>query len=268
MRYNLPLMTLAFTLLLFSCKKDHPPVVPPPAPTPKILLKNIDITRAPSPFYHFEYNKDSTISRAGFEDGVGLYDVFYSGNKIAEMRDMNPANKDTLRYVYDSQGKLRTINIIDDDAHVITRRFNFTFEGNMLKKIQREEQSEGGFVIYKIQQFDYYSDGNLKTKIDQRRTISGESSDTTLYEQYDNKVNVDDFDIVNGSINEHLLLFQGFRLQKNNPGKVTFTQPGGVNNSVTTYIYTYNPDNTPSKRMGDALTAGIHTLFDITYTYY
>lgn len=263
-------------LLLFSCKKDHqPPVVsPPPARAPKTLLKDINITGQRPPFYHFEYNADSTISLVSFASGLAVYNVFYSGNKISEMRDMTPVNKDTLRYLYDSRGKLSMISIIDDDTHLVVRHIVFTFDGDLLKKIEWDHKDVKGFLIDKAEQFDYYHDGNLKTKVGLLRDISGEFTDTTRYKQYDNKINVDDFNIVNGSVNEHLFLFQGFRLQKNNPGKVTFTQPGGLNNNVATYSYTYNPDNTPSKSTGDVFLngpgagAGAHVPFTTTYTYY
>jgi len=273
MRRQRVIKIAASALLLFSCKKDPNPMVPPPAPVPKILLKDIDITGQRPHFYHFEYNKDSTVSLASFASGLG-YDVLYSGNKIAEMRDITPSNKDTLRYVYNSQGKLAMINEIDDDTHVITRHLVFTFDRDTLKKIERDHKEESGFLIDMVQQFDYYPDGNLKTKVGLLRDISGEFTDTTRYEQYDNKVNVDDLNIVNGSVNEHLFLFQGFRLQKNNPGRVTFTQPGGLNNSISTYTYTYNQDNTPSQKTGDIFTngtglgSGVHVPFTTTYTYY
>ena len=274
MRRQRVIKIAASALLLFSCKKDPNPMVPPPAPVPKILLKDIDITGQRPHFYHFEYNKDSTVSLASFASGLGVYDVLYSGNKIAEMRDITPSNKDTLRYVYNSQGKLAMINEIDDDTHVITRHLVFTFDRDTLKKIERDHKEESGFFIDMVQQFDYYPDGNLKTKVGLLRDISGEFTDTTRYEQYDSKMNVDDFNIVNGSVNEHLFLFQGFRLQKNNPGRVTFTQPGGLNNSISTYTYTYNQDNTPSQKTGDIFTngtglgSGVHVPFTTTYTYY
>ncbi|MBS1663373.1 MAG: hypothetical protein JST68_20180 [Bacteroidetes bacterium] len=275
MRYKQAVKIAVAALLLFSCKKDHnPPVVPPPAPAPKILLKEINITGQRPPFYHFDYNSDSTVSQVVFASGLAVYDVLYSGNKIAEMRDKTPVNKDTLRYAYNSQGKLSTISIIDDDTHVVIRHVVFTFDGDLLKKIAWDHKEDKGFVVDKAQQFDYYADGNLKTKIGLLRDLSGEFTDTTRYEQYDNKINVDDFTIVNGSVNEHVFLFQGFRLQKNNPGKVTFTQPSGLNNSITTYTYTYNQNNTPSKSTGDIFVngtgagSGAHVPFTTDYTYY
>jgi hypothetical protein len=153
-------------------------------------LKDIDITGQRPHFYHFEYNKDSSVSLASFASGLGVYDVLYSGNKIAEMRDITPSNKDTLRYIYNSQGKLAIINVIDDDTPVIIRHLVFTFDRDTLKKIERDYKEESGFLIDMVQQFDYYPDGNLKTTVGLLRDISGEFTDTTRYEQYDNKVNV------------------------------------------------------------------------------
>ena len=88
-------------------------------------------------------------------------------------------------------------------------------------------------------------------------TALPELRDTTLFEQYDDKINVDDFGLTHDGFHDHLFLPQGFRLQKNNPGKETFSGGVGVIAYTVNYTYTYNSDHTPSSKLGDLLfTAG------------
>jgi hypothetical protein len=94
-----------------------------------------------------------------------------------------------------------------------------------------------------------------------------------LFENYDNKINVDDFSLIHDGIHDHLFLLQGFRLQRNNPGKVTFTGGPGLVSYKVDYTYIYNSDNTPSQQNGDLVfTAGSQTgqkfKTNTFYTYY
>jgi len=70
-----------------------------------------------------------------------------------------------------------------------------------------------------------------------------------------------------------LFLLQGFRLQRNNPGKETFTQAAGQTAYTVSYTYTYNSDNSPSFKAGDLLftdgaTAGQRFQTHTAYSYY
>src|SRR5882757_5705843 len=127
MRYNEAFRIVVFTLLLASCKKDHttnPPTPPPPDPVKKVLLKDITIPNLPSPYYHLEYNSDSMITKVDFASGFSIYDVVYSGNRIAEMRNNIIVNHDTLRYLYDNAGKVFMINFINQE-NVLYRHVSF-----------------------------------------------------------------------------------------------------------------------------------------------
>jgi hypothetical protein len=59
---------MIIVLFLASCKKEQvitePNTPPPSEPERKVLLKDITIPRLPSPYYHFEYNADSTVSKS------------------------------------------------------------------------------------------------------------------------------------------------------------------------------------------------------------
>jgi hypothetical protein len=272
---------ITLSLILFACKKEHtpptdtPPPPPPPAPVKKVLLKDITIPHLPSPYYHFEYNSDSLVNKVDYSSGYTIYDVIYNGSKIAEMRNNILVNHDTLRYTYDSAGKLALIKFIND-ANVVYRLVRFAYNGDQVREIAWD-QREGnvGFLTDRTLTFAYHPDGNVKTITEHRPAQTGSPEFTIIrqFEQYDDKINVDDFSLIHDGIHDHLFLFQGFRLQKNNPGKETYS--GGVvtlSYSVD-YTYTYNSDNTPSKKSGDLLfTAGIDSgkrfQTESVYSYY
>ena len=114
MRYNYLLLTLSVVLLL-SCKKQQVPgpVEVPAANNRHILLKDITIPNLPSPYYHFQYNADSLVTKADFASGFSIYDVLYSGGRISEMQNNILVNRDTLRYQYDNGGKLVMLGFIN-----------------------------------------------------------------------------------------------------------------------------------------------------------
>jgi hypothetical protein len=279
MRYGHVLLTLIFVISLFSCKKDHgnpnqPPAVPPAVPAKHILLKDITIPHLPSPYYHFEYNTDSLVTRADFASGFLIYDVLYTGHKITEMRNNIIINHDTLRYVYDNAGRVTIITFIDD-ANIVYRHAVFTYSGDKIKEIEWDrKQANGGFLIDRTLTFTFYPDGNVKTITDHRPSLNGvaEYNSIMTLEQYDEKINVDDFGLIHDGIHDHLFLLQGFRLQKGNPRKETLSVNGADLYTVD-YTYTYNNDNTPSIKTGDLLylsgsNAGQRFVTNSFYTYY
>jgi len=268
-----PLWVLSFGWLLIACKKDHAPN-PTPAPDAKILLKDVVIPGLPSPYYHFEYDPDGLPAKVDFDSGLTSYDVLYSGKKIAEMRNNIIVNHDTLRYLYDNTGKVFMITFINQ-SNVLYRHVNFLYAGDQVKEIDWDHIITGvGFQIDRSLKFTYYPDGNLKTIDQLRRADDGSVTNSSwLYEGYDDKLNVDDFDLVHDGIHDHLFLFQGFRLQKNNPGKETFTQAPGQIAYTVDYTYTYNPNKTPSAKNGtltytDGPDAGKKFPVSTAYSYY
>jgi len=278
MWYIKVLQIAAFMSLLVSCRKDHtnnPHNPPPPAPVKKILLKDITIPHLPSPYYHFEYNSDSMVTKADFASGFTIYDVLYTGNKIAEMRNNILVNHDTLRYLYDNAGKVFMIKFINQ-ANVLYRHVTFSYNGDLVKEIEWDhKEGSAGFLIDRTLTFTYHPDGNVKTITEHRPAQSGSPELTSIrqFEQYDNKINVEDFSLIHDGIHDHLFLLQGFRLQKNNPGKETFSAGAGLTAYTVNYTYTYNSDQTPSSKTGDLLftdgsDAGKRFRTNAAYTYY
>jgi len=256
-----------------ACKKDHSSYLPPSAPAPKILLQDIIEAHLPSPYYHFEYGPDSSVVKVSFDSEFTRYDVFYSGNRISEMRNNIIVNHDTLRYIYDNAGRPAIIKFIDQTGFTYRHAF-ISYEGGHIDEIYWD-RAEGnvGYLIDRELEFDYFPDGNVK-EIRERRPAVGNSPETnwkTDYDQYDNKINVDDFALLHDGIHDHLFLLPGIKIQKNNPGKEIRTGDGI--NYISDFTYTYNKDGAPLTKTGDVLfTAGQQTgqrfQTTVNYTYY
>jgi len=97
-----------------------------------------------------------------------------------------------------------------------------------------------------------------------------ETTVITRFEQYDDKVNVDDFNLLHNDFFDDLLLLPGIRLQKNNPGRETLT---AFESYTVNYTYTYNDKKAPLTRSGDLLyttgpNAGKRFQDNTSYSYY
>ena len=267
---------MCFTVLLSSCRKEHntpDPVKLPGTPAKRVLLKDINIPHLPSPYYHFEYNADSLPTKVDFGSGYTIYDVLYKGDTISEMRNNIIVNHDTLRYFYDNAGKLTQIKFIND-ANVIYRHVSFSYDGTQVKEINWDRKIGTTFSVDRTLTFTFYSDGNVRTITDHRPSLDGvpEHTYVTTFEEYDDKINVDDFSLIHDGIHDHLFLLQGFRLQKNNPKKEIFTVDGS-GYYTNDYTYIYNSDGTPSTKTGDFLytggaDAGRRFVTNSIYSYY
>jgi hypothetical protein len=214
------------------------------------------------------------VTKADFGSGFTSYNILYNGNRIKEMRNDIIVNHDTLRYIYDNTGKLAMIGFISD-ANIMYRHVFFTYDNNQIKEIQWDrKEGNVGFIIDRTLKFTFYGDGNVKTITDHRPPIAGSADYTSVktFEQYDDKINVDDFSLIHDGIHDHLFLPQGFRLQKNNPTKENLSV-NGTDYYTINYTYTYNPDNTPSHKAGDFLYlsgqyAGQRFSVNTFYSYY
>ena len=261
MRYSF-LSILTVLLVLFSCKKENEPTVPPqPEPTviPTILLKDITIPNLPSPYYHFEYDGSGKVSFASFASDLNRYDIIYNEGRIRQIRNNIVVNKDTLQYFYDNAGRVNMITYISEAGIVYTRIF-LAYDGQKLIKIEREKKSGAGFIMDKTMTMSYHTDGNLKELSYHYLPFNGsvEHSYADHFEQYDNKINVDGFSLIHNEFFDHLVLLPGVQLQKNNPGKEYRT--GDAANYTIDYTYIYNDKNLPLNKKGDLLfTTGTDT---------
>src|SRR5678816_2981040 len=116
---RLAIAVVMVILAMVSCQKETVTIPSvPQASNKKILLKDITIPHLPSPYYHFEYNADSTVAKVSFDSGLTMYDLVYSGSRIGEMRNNIIVNHDTLRYVYDNTCLLYTSDAADERSSV------------------------------------------------------------------------------------------------------------------------------------------------------
>jgi hypothetical protein len=264
---------LLLIVILFSCKKDKiESNSSSPPPLPPLLLKDIVVPRLPSPYYHFEYDSSGKLIFVSFASDLTRYHVTYGGDRIIEMRNDILVNKDRLQYIYDGNGKVKTVNYADSTGIVYTRN-NFTFDGQKLVKIEREKNSGGNFIKDKTMTMTYHPDGNLFELTYHYLPVNGmqESTYTDRFEDYDTKINVDGLDLIHNEFFDHLIILQGMQLQKNNPGKETRT--GDAQNYVVDYVYTYNDRDQPLNKQGSLLflngsNAGQRFETNSIYSYY
>ena len=116
-----------------------------PLPVAAVLLKDVVLSNLPSPYYHFEYDTKGKVSFVSFASDFNRYNVIYRQSKISEMKNNILVNKDRLKYLYDSAGRVSTVKYTDSTG-VVYARVNFTYNGQKLIKVKRERKSEAGFI--------------------------------------------------------------------------------------------------------------------------
>jgi len=271
---NRYLLFLAMTSLFIACSKQNGIVTTPPQPpdpaVPTVLLKDIVIPNLPSPYYHFEYNADSTISIASFASNFKRYEVRYVNGRIS---DMITGLQERLQYIYDNTGKLITVKGFDP-LGTFYLQYLLKYEGQRLVQLERKRLLGVDFILNKTMSFSYYADGNLKEIIDHRPTVNGvqeESTTSDRFTQYDNKVNVDDFGLIHNDFFDQLVILPGVQFQNNNPIKEIFT--ASENSYEVNYTYTYNNRDVPLSKTGDMIittgvNAGQRNQTNSFYSYY
>ena len=271
-RYLLLLMIL---MVSFSCKKDrnetsNPPPDTPITPTSPVLLKDIVIPNLPSPFYAFEYNSAGQVIVSNYASGFIINDISYVDNRISEMK--NRIDNRLLRYFYDDEGRTSLVMYIDPGGNV-RKRVHLTYNGRQLIRLERERNQLTNFALEKRMTFSYYPDGNIKEITDHRLPMDGlpESITTDLYEEYDDKINVDNFMLLHNEFFDQVILLPGVSLQKNNYHKLTHTGDG-LNYRIN-YVYTYNDSKLPIARDGvgvwlNGVDEGSTFVSNYAYTYY
>lgn len=284
------LMKLALKTILFfsiamalisvlSCDENHrtceerPSLDIPPSPflSKKILLKDIIIPNLPSPYYHFEYAEDSTLQFVSFGSGFNAYDVLHDGFKFIEMRNNIIVNHDTLRYAYDQDKRVQSIQFIND-ANEIYRQVLFCYDRQFLKEVRwLQKVNDSDFVTFRTVSLTYFTDDNAQQLTEHRPEFNGtpESGYTIQWEDYDDSTNVDDFMELHDGTHDHLFLPSGFRIQKNNPRKEIFSAIGGLAYTAT-YTYVYNEKGAPLVKNGSIVFSGSGQTFQSTtnYSYY
>jgi hypothetical protein len=260
---------------LLACSSDSGMTVPAPPtpPAPAVLLKEVELSSLPSPYYHFDYDSLKRISAASFASGFTMYKVAYAGGRITEMSNDALGNRDKLEYIYDQTGRVDTVRYVDPNGSVFAI-VSLTYKGSQLTGLERRRKINSDFVLEKSMSFSYYADGNLMQIDEHRPTIEGRQTETTThdrFEQYDDKMNVDGFGLIHDDFFDHLVLLPGVTLQKGNPAKETYTGDG--DNFTVAYTYLYDDAGRPITKSGTAVfTSGtdVGRTFQVSshFTYY
>ena len=246
------LIMILIVATFFSCRKETTPVTNPPIQDSQVFLKDIVVSRLPSPYYHFEYDLTGKISLVSYASGLISYNVLYTNNRITEMRRNGLGNNERLQYLYNFDGLVNVVKYIDS-AGLTYERVVLDYEAQKPVNLERQKKMGNQFVSDKIMTFSYYDDGNLKDVFTHYLPIPGqtESSYTLLFENYDNKTNVDGFSLLHSEFFDRLIFLPGVQLQKNNPGKQTLTGTG--EDYIVDYTYTYSNKNLPLTQSGNLL---------------
>jgi len=244
---------LIVTFTFFSCRKysgtDYQTPPPPPPPANPVLLKDVVVSRLPSPYYHFEYDAQGKVSFVSFASEFTRYNVIYSQGRISELRNDILVNHDRLVYTYDNEGRVILVTYVRDNGEVFSR-VHLNYAGNKLIDLSRERKLGADFVLDKAMSMTYHADGNLLDVTYHYFPVNGqpESIFTSRFENYDTNINVDGFDLIHNEFFDHLVFLPGVQLQKNNPAKETRTGDG-VNYKID-FTYTFNSKNEPLIKSG------------------
>lgn len=278
-----PLLCLTTLLVLFvSCKKYHDtpaPNIPPvnnPGNTPNSdtpRLKEMIVNRLPSPYYHFDYDDKGNITGINYQSGARIYAVSYKDQKVSMLENLIEPVRDKLDYIYEN-GRVTQINIINRNGLLYRKAFISYNANNKILKVYWEVLDNGAFSSEQMLVFSYHPDGNLKkmenTTFDVGPLTEGTFSET--FDNYDDKVNADGFDLLIPLPQNHLIFLPEYKLQINNPRHVVRTGTLGTD-YIADYVYTYDNKGRPISKTGDLVftggqQVGQHFTTGTTYSWY
>jgi len=278
-----PFLCIAAMLVLFvSCKKEHgvpgtniPPVNNPGNTPDKDAprLKDMIVNRLPSPYYHFDYDDSGKIIGANHQSGLRIYTVNYTDKKISQMENIIEPVRDRLQYVY-NDGRVTQVNIINRNNVTYRKAFMTYNSSNKLSRLYWEVLDNGGFSSEQMLDFTYHPDGNLNQLTNTTFAVGPltEGSFTETYDNYDDKIAAEGFNLLLPLPQNHLILLPDIKLQLNNPRHVVRSGTGTVDFTID-YQYTYDDKGRPIAKAGDFVftvgsQAGQHTALSTTYSWY
>ncbi|MBC7849615.1 MAG: hypothetical protein H7Y31_07760 [Chitinophagaceae bacterium] len=259
-------------LFCVSCEKDDH--YEPDGQTDKfeVRLKSVVWENLPSPFYHFVYSNDGFVTQFSFASGLKQYLISYDDGLIREVKNTVGPAKDKLVYEY-AGDKVELIKYVNEAGEIFKRCFlDYNVNGQLIS-IEWEVKLAAGFQASRTLTFAYRDDGNLFEMKDHRFEIAGRHPELILidrYLDYDSKVTADSRTLIH-PVDDDMVLLPRVKLQKNNPRKVIRSGMGA--NYDVDYTYTYNAQNQPTLKAGDALftsgpQAGTRFQFKVEFSYW
>ena len=181
--------------------------------------------------------------------------------------------RDKLNYVYDND-RVVQVNIINRNGLLYRKAFINYNASNKISRVYWEVLDNGAFSSEQMLTFTYHADGNLK-KMENTTFAVGPLTEGTFsetYDNYDDKVNAEGFDLLIPLPQNHLIFLPEYKLQINNPRHVVRTGTPGTD-YIVDYQYTYDNKNRPVSKTGDLVftggqQVGQHFTTGTTYSWY
>lgn len=242
-------------ILTSSCEQKKEEVNPPAGPVkPTDPIKPTDpVNPGTKPLSKIDWGGGSSTSLSYDAEGLLKERITLSPGIRNEYRyEYNAAKKlskvvtnvsGVSEYYYDEEGYLIRVDEINGVVSHYRYRLVYDTQNRLSEIIQSEVKKDGGLVQKHKTTYTFDAQGNLaKIQLFVYKAGNPQVAElfrTILYENYDDKVNVDGFLEINPML--------PFSLFKNNPGKVTrIDETGFTPNSTFTYSYTYNDKNRPA----------------------
>lgn len=237
------LVCLLLISVLSSCQKDKDQPVPEPNPTGK-QLKKIDF--GGGAFYSYIYNTNGQLTKLSQvipEAGAQNFEYEYLNATTQKIKKMIYDGSDFFDYQYDANGRLIKVEQKDGLGEVYNvYEYKYNTQGRLIEIVGKPA---GEFSFGVVRQVLKYNEdtGNmteLKTENYNLETDEFEAVTTMLYENFDNKKNVE----------SKFLIYPNFLhldLHVNNPRKITIKDELGFVVGSNTYTYEYNAEGYPTK---------------------
>ena len=243
---------ISITVAASSSSKNENSISPSQPPTVQlddvrtVLLKEIVTQSLPDPYFHFVYDSQQYVKQISFAAGFTRYNVEYENKRVTKMT--NNTNGNFLLYTYNGN-QVSEINEFSGltGNKVFSYRFSYNGHNQLTQVGWFEFFNDGKGSLFKKSELTYQTDGNLSA-ID-HYSIAGDQISwvkTVQFSQYDNKINVDDFYLLEDFFDTYLFLPQ-VKLQQNNPLRQQVMSP--ENDFEIVYTYQYR-DNLPVKKLG------------------
>jgi hypothetical protein len=226
-----------------ACKKEHSPAPDQPVPAPitdarTVLLKEVTATNLPSPYFRYVYNNEKFVTEISFASSMSVYQFEYENSRVKKMTNIKNGHK--VLYTYSNKHVAQMDEYNQANEKIFSYEFQYDTAGKLTQVGWKEYTGFPAGHLFKKALLTYYPDGNLsKMEIYYATTNVMELTITRQFSGYDDKMNVDDFYMLEEFFDTFLFLPQ-VKIQLNNPAKEIIT--GKLSTFKIDYQYQFNND--------------------------
>jgi hypothetical protein len=234
--------------LLIGCKKNQNPINHEISDARKILVKEVEVSALPSPFFHFEYDAQNFVTAIHFANDIKTYHPIYQNKRVIRVNKINTSgfNDGYMLYTYNNQNVIAIDEYNKHSQKFLKHELSYN-NARQLTQIIWKNYTSTSENLYKKIDFDYWEDGNLKnasTYLNNGTELEFMYKDS--YSQYDNKECVDDFYLYKQFM-ESVIFLPQVKLQKNNAHRLETTTPAYTNRVDWQFDFS---GNLPIKKTG------------------